>query len=81
VVDNIDDRLRDLQRAVDVIPHGRARGEILRCQHLLEIYDMRKEAQFLNAEHLLLTEKNFDTAMSKAQKDVPLPDYDPIAKC
>ncbi len=81
--------MKELQRAVDMVADGKTRDEILNCQYLLEMYEGKKQLQFLKLESNLLdighgersTKKDFDTASSKAQKEVPLPDYDPIVTC
>lgn len=87
--DNSEALMGDLQKAVDVVPDGKAREEILGCQNLLQIYALRQKSQFLVLERNLFeighgqhsTANDFDIANAKAQKEVPLPDYNPIAKC
>jgi hypothetical protein len=87
--DNSDALLAELQKTVDVVPDGKERDEILRCQHLLTMYTLQQKLQFLALERNLRaighgqnsTKKDFDIANAKAQKEVPLPDYNPIASC
>ena len=87
--DNSDALMNDLQRAVDLVPDGKAREEILSCQSLLKMYVITKQRRRLFLEGNLLaighgrqsTKKEFDIANANAEKEVPLPDYDPIAKC
>ena len=79
----------DLQKAVDLVPDGDAKNELLRCQGLLEFYQSRQS--LIDAETLLNlakaghwrspTKEDFDISYAKAKAAYPLPDYDPIAKC
>jgi hypothetical protein len=79
----------DLQKAVDAVPDGKARDEFLTCLNLLQMYTLKQQTQFLALERNLTeighgrqsTKKDFDIANAKAQKEAPLPDYNPIAKC
>jgi len=87
--DTSDALMRDLQRAVDVVPDGKAREDILRCQHLLTMYALKERGLVLDLKKNLLdigdgrhtTQKDFDLAKAKAQKENPLPDYGPISEC
>lgn len=86
--DNSDALMNDLQRAVDLVPDGKAREEILNCQSLLKMYVIKQATQRLVLKRNLrdrarsaTTKKDFDIANANAKKEVPLPDYDPIAKC
>ena len=86
--DNSDALMNDLQRAVDLVPDGKAREEILSCQSLLKMYVIKQATQRLVLKRNLrdrarsaTTKKDFDIANANAEKEVPLPDYDPIAKC
>lgn len=84
-----EDSMIDLQKAVDLVPDGKARTEILRCQGLLITYSQRQRLLYLDLELNLLkighrqqsTKEDFERAMSKARSDNPLPDFDPLAKC
>jgi hypothetical protein len=79
----------DLQNAVDAVPDGDARNELLRCQGLLELY--RSRQSLIAAETLLSlaktglgknsTDEDFDLSYARATAASPLPDFAPIARC
>ena len=87
--DNSDALMNDLQRAVDMVPDGKAREEILNCQSLLKMYVIKNQTQRLVLMRNLSeighgrqsTKKDVDIASANAEKEVPLPDSYPIAKC
>ena len=79
----------DLEKAVDAVPDGHARTEILDCYRLLRIYRMRQhlialtfEANLYKRGHgLKTTEKEAKKAMSEAQLAHPMPDVEPLVNC
>jgi hypothetical protein len=81
--------MADLQRAIDVVPDGHARSELVDCQLELQKYKLSLKRIELAYEQNLVaighgrdtTAKEADAAMSKAQRDNPRPDPDEIAKC
>jgi hypothetical protein len=87
--DNSEALLGELQKAVDVVPDGKARDEILRCQNLLYMYKTKQTTQSIVLETHLSeighgqhsTKKDVDIADAKAQQEVPLPALDPIVQC
>lgn len=81
--------MTDLQRAIDVVPDGKARDELVKCHRLLENFRLIEEAGQLDYEHNLdvighggpTTTKQRELAMSKAKQANPLPDLKLLGDC
>ena len=81
--------MADLQRAIDVVPDGRARDELVSCRGVLTEYWIAQQRIVLSFEDNLqkighgreTTAKEAEIAMSKAKRDNPALDPKPMVDC